>query len=76
MRHLPRHTRAFSTQVNPDPTPAPNGRRVLVVGRVLRSACGNCGGFQTAKVLIGGQLVTVHCPECSPASSEDFAEVA
>ncbi|MFM9735200.1 hypothetical protein [Streptomyces niveiscabiei] len=72
MRHLPRssHTRAITMQVNPDLDPAPTGRTVLAVGRVLRTprTCDNCAGFKAAKVLIGKQLITIHCSECVPAS--------
>ncbi|MGW1765048.1 hypothetical protein ACWCQL_13355 [Streptomyces sp. NPDC002073] len=67
MRNLPRTKRALTTQVNTDPTPAPNGLRVLVVGRVLRPTCDNCDGFQDAKVVIGGELHTVHCTVCTAA---------
>ncbi|MFJ2561338.1 MULTISPECIES: hypothetical protein [unclassified Streptomyces] len=74
MRHLPRTTRVLTTQVNADTTPAPDGRRVLVVGRFVRPACDNCHGFESVKVTIGGELVTVDCSTCntfSPTADRD-----
>lgn len=70
MRHLPRTTRVLTTQVNTDTTPAPNGRRVLVVGRFARPTCDNCDGYESARVVAGGRLVTVLCPVCRPAPVE------
>ncbi|GAA1377206.1 hypothetical protein ACFPK5_00380 [Streptomyces beijiangensis] len=67
MRHLPRHHRVPNTQVNTDTTPAPDGRRVLVVGRFIRPTCDDCDGFQSVRVVIDGQLATVHCAGCTPA---------
>ncbi|MFM9449142.1 hypothetical protein [Streptomyces acidiscabies] len=69
MRYLPRSTRAIAMQVNPALDPAPTGRQVLAVGRVLSlpRTCGNCGGFKAVRVRIGGRLVTIHCSECVPA---------
>ncbi|MCX4554591.1 hypothetical protein [Streptomyces sp. NBC_01500] len=65
MRNLPRTHRVLTTQVNTDTTPAPNGRRVLVVGRFVRPTCDNCDGFESVKVVIGGELVTIDCTVCT-----------
>ncbi|MFJ8982671.1 hypothetical protein [Streptomyces sp. NPDC102282] len=65
MRHLPRTNRVLTTQVNTDTTPAPNGRRVLVVGRFVHPNCDNCDGFESVKVVIGGELVTIDCTVCT-----------
>ncbi|MFC7933076.1 hypothetical protein [Streptomyces cinereoruber] len=74
MRHLPRTTRVLTTQVNTDTTPAP--KRVLVVGRFTRPTCDNCDGFESVKVVIGGELVTVDCTVCTaPAPSAGLDEV-
>ncbi|NEB58731.1 hypothetical protein G3I61_03065 [Streptomyces diastaticus] len=76
MRHLPRTNRVLTTQVNPDTTPAPDGRRVLAVGRFVRPTCDNCDGFESVKVVIGGELVTVDCTVCiAPAPSAGLDEV-
>ncbi|MFE2749621.1 hypothetical protein ACFXKX_35775 [Streptomyces scopuliridis] len=69
MRNLPRTTRVLTTQVNTDTTPAPNGLRVLVVGRFLRPTCDNCDGFESVKVVIGGELITVDCTTCTAPPS-------
>lgn len=46
---------------------AGTGRRVLVVGRIgPASSCGDCGGFGTAMVRVGGRLVAVRCRVCTP----------
>ncbi|MFF4647468.1 hypothetical protein [Streptomyces sp. NPDC001389] len=73
MSNLPRPTRVLTRQVNPDTTPAPNGLRVLVVGRFLPATCKSCGDFKSAKVVIGGELRTVHCTVCllSPTAGLD-----
>lgn len=68
MRNLPRTMRVLTTQVNTDPTPAPNGRRVLVVGRVIRPTCDNCHGFESVKVVVSGELVTINCTVCAAPS--------
>ncbi|MFF0487258.1 hypothetical protein [Streptomyces sp. NPDC004435] len=74
MRHLPSTTRVLTTQVNTDTTPAP--KRVLVVGRFVRPTCDNCDGFESVKVVIGGELVTVDCTVCTaPAPSAGLDEV-
>lgn len=76
MRHLPRSKRAVTTHVNADTTTAaPNGRRVLVVGRFLRPTCDNCDGFKAVKVVIGKRLVTIHCSECVPAPTAGLDDV-
>ncbi|MFF3460452.1 hypothetical protein ACFYXH_40480 [Streptomyces sp. NPDC002730] len=84
MRNLPRTIRVLTTQVNTDTTPAPNGRRVLVVGRFRRPTCDNCDDFKSVKAVIDGELVTIDCTECTAPSptagviddieSEDEAE--
>jgi hypothetical protein len=68
VRNLPRTTRVLTTQVNTDPTPAPNGLRVLAVGRFVRPTCDNCDGFESVKVVIGGELVTIDCAVCTAPS--------
>ncbi|WP_371558738.1 hypothetical protein OG416_39015 (plasmid) [Streptomyces longwoodensis] len=76
MRNLPRTHRVLTTQVNTDTTPAPNGRRVLAVGRFVRAACENCDGFESVKVVIGGQLVTIDCTVCTaPAPTAGLDDV-
>ncbi|MEU6284982.1 hypothetical protein [Streptomyces sp. NPDC047028] len=78
MRHLPRTTRVLTTQVNTDTAPAPDGRRVLIVGRFApaRLICDNCDGFESVKVVIGGELVTVDCTVCTaPAPSAGLDDV-
>lgn len=51
--------------MNTDTTPAPNGRRVLVVGRFVRPNCDNCDGFESVKGVIRGELVTINCTVCT-----------
>lgn len=76
MRNLPRTTRVLTSQVNPDTTPAPNGLRVPAVGRSVRPACGNCDGFESVKVVIGGTLHTIDCTECTiPAPTSGLNDV-
>ncbi|MEU5008472.1 hypothetical protein ACFWW5_21025 [Streptomyces albidoflavus] len=74
MRHLPRTTRVLTTQVNTDMTPAP--KRVLVVGRFVHPTCDNCDGYESVKVTIGRELVTVECTVCTaPDQSAGLDEV-
>ncbi|MFG2176934.1 hypothetical protein ACGFMO_37170 [Streptomyces niveus] len=75
MRNLPRTKRVLTTHVNTDTTPAPNGRRVLAVGRFIRPTCDNCGGFESAKVVIGGELVTVDCTVCAAPPTAGLDDV-
>ncbi|MYT20293.1 hypothetical protein GTW69_08315 [Streptomyces sp. SID7760] len=76
MRNLPRTKRVLTTQVNADTTAAPNGRRVLVVGRFIRPTCDNCDGFESVKVVIGGELVTIDCTVCTaPAPTAGLDDV-
>lgn len=76
MRNLPRTKRVLTTQVNADTTAAPNGLRVLAVGRFIRPACDNCNGFESVKVTIGGELVTIDCTVCTaPAPTAGLDDV-
>lgn len=69
MRHLPSTTRVLTMQVNNDTTSAPSaGVRVLAVGRFVRPTCEDCDGFESVKVVIGGELVTIDCTACTAPS--------
>jgi hypothetical protein len=71
MRHLPRPRRVVTMRVDDRAaaTTGTTGRRVLAVGRIT-PACDSCRGFESVKVRIGGELVTIDCT-CVTAAPAD-----
>jgi len=72
MRHLPRTHRVLTMQVNSETSAEADEPRVLAVGRFVRPVCSDCGGFESVKVTVGTELITINC-KCVRAASMGVA---